>query len=176
MRSTGVEFFRKMAIKPRAGNVTHQYARPTEGLEMLGTSNPLAVLKLLPLLAAASVLAACNQVSPTVASSATTSGSSATSGGGTTTTGGGTTGTATLTWVAPVQNTNGSTLTDLSGYTIYYGTDGSSLTETIQITDPTQSTYVINNLSTGTYYFSVSANASNGTQSSRSTVASKTIM
>jgi hypothetical protein len=87
-----------------------------------------------------------------------------------------TTGSATLTWEAPVENTNGSPLTDLAGYTIYYGTNSADLTQTIKITDPTETTYVVDNLSAGTYYFSVAADASDGTQSSQSALGSKTIM
>jgi hypothetical protein len=85
-------------------------------------------------------------------------------------------GSATLSWEAPVENTNGSPLTDLTGYTIYYGTNSAELTQTIKITDPTKTTYVVDNLSAGTYYFSVAADASDGTQSSQSALGSKTIM
>jgi hypothetical protein len=138
----------------------------------MGTWRMRAVWKLLHLLVAATLLAACgSEVSPTGASA---SGSVESSNGGGTTSS--TTGSATLTWVAPVQNTDGSILNDLSGYTIYYGTNSAALTETIQITNSAQTTYVINNLSAGTYYFSVAANASDGTQSSQSTVVTKTIM
>jgi hypothetical protein len=87
-----------------------------------------------------------------------------------------TTGSATLSWVAPVQNTNGSILNDLSGYTIYYGTNSAALNQTIKITNPSETTYVVNNLSAGTYYFSVAADASDGTESSQSILGSKTIM
>jgi hypothetical protein len=83
---------------------------------------------------------------------------------------------ASLAWDAPQENTNGSPLTDLAGYTIYYGTDSAELTQTIRITNPKQTTYVVSNLSPGTYYFSVAADASDGTQSSRSTLGSKTIL
>jgi hypothetical protein len=85
-------------------------------------------------------------------------------------------GSATLSWDAPVENTNGSPLNDLAGYTIYYGTNSADLTQTIKITDPTETTYVVDNLSAGTYYFSVAADASDGTQSSLSALGSKTIM
>jgi hypothetical protein len=87
-----------------------------------------------------------------------------------------TTGSATLSWEAPIVNTNGTPLTDLAGYTIYYGTDSADLTQSVEITDPSQTTYVVENLSPGTYYFSVAADATDGTQSSRSTLGSKTIM
>lgn len=86
------------------------------------------------------------------------------------------TGSATLTWEAPEENTNGSPLTDLAGYTIYYGTNSSELTDTIRIANASETTYVVNNLSAGTYYFSVAADASDGTQSTPSSLGSKTIL
>jgi hypothetical protein len=46
-----------------------------------------------------------------------------------------TTGTATLAWVAPTSNTDGTalTLTPLTGYTIYYGTSQGSLTQFVVV-------------------------------------------
>jgi hypothetical protein len=50
------------------------------------------------------------------------------------------------------------------------------LNQTIEITNPAETMYVVNNLSAGTYYFSVAADASDGTESSQSALGSKTIM
>jgi len=142
----------------------------------MAIARTLALWKLLPLLGAAILLVACNDDSSTggTTSSAapTTNAAPATSGSAPAAT----TGTATLSWEAPVQNTNGSILNDLTGYTIYYGTNSAALTQTIIITNPSETTYVVKNLSAGTYYFSVAADASDGTQSSQSTIGSKTIM
>jgi hypothetical protein len=86
------------------------------------------------------------------------------------------TGSATLSWTAPTENTDGTPLTDLSGYTIYYGSSASALTNTVQVTDPSTTSGVVSNLSAGTtYYFAVAANASDGTQSALSSVASEAI-
>jgi hypothetical protein len=82
---------------------------------------------------------------------------------------------ATLSWTAPTENTDGTLLTDLAGYTIYYGSSAGALTQTIQVSDASATSYEIDNLSSGTYYFAVAANASDGTESARSSVASKTI-
>jgi Fibronectin type III domain len=87
-----------------------------------------------------------------------------------------TTGSASLSWTTPTQNTNGTPLTDLAGYTIYYGTSPSELTQTIQLADPSATSYVINNLSAGTYYFAVAAYTTVATQSAQSSVGSKTIL
>lgn len=84
-------------------------------------------------------------------------------------------GSATLSWTAPTQNTDGSSLTDLAGYRIYYGTSSTSLTQTVQVGNAGVTTYVIENLSPATYYFAVKAYSSTGAESGNSNVASKTV-
>jgi hypothetical protein len=84
-------------------------------------------------------------------------------------------GTATLSWDAPTENTNGTPLRDLAGYTIFYGNSSAALTTSIEVADPTATKYVVSNLNPGTYYFAVAADASDGTQSKKSLVGSKTI-
>jgi hypothetical protein len=84
-------------------------------------------------------------------------------------------GSATLSWTAPTQNTDGSALTNLAGYRILYGTSQSALTQTLQIANPGLTTCVIENLSPGTYYFAVRAYSSTGGESADSTVASKVV-
>jgi len=85
------------------------------------------------------------------------------------------TGSVTVSWQAPTQNTNGSTLTNLAGYDIHYGTQSSDYTTTVQVTNPSLTSYVLQNLSAGTYYFAVTAYNSDGTQSSLSPEVSTTI-
>jgi Tfp pilus assembly protein PilX len=72
-------------------------------------------------------------------------------------------------------NTDGTTLTDLSGYTIRYGTSPTALTQSVTITDPTATTHTITGLAAGTWYFEIAANASDGTQSAPTGVVSATI-
>jgi hypothetical protein len=84
-------------------------------------------------------------------------------------------GTATLTWAPPTQNTDGSPVTTLTGYHIYYGTTQGALTQSVAISDPTATTYEITGLSTGTWYFAVAADAADGSESAQSNVGSKTI-
>lgn len=81
----------------------------------------------------------------------------------------------TLKWTAPTQNTDGSTLSDLSGFNIYYGSSSSSLTQSIKISGASISTYVVDNLAAGTWYFAVTAVNAAGAESEKSTVASKKI-
>jgi hypothetical protein len=86
-----------------------------------------------------------------------------------------TTGTATLTWTAPTTNTDGSALTPLNGYTIFYGTTEGALTESVVVSGATTTTYEFTGLTTGTWYFAVAADAADGTQSAQSIIGSKTI-
>ncbi len=84
-------------------------------------------------------------------------------------------GRVTLSWLPPTQNTDGSTLTTLSGYKIVYGTSATALNQTITVNNAGLTTYLIENLSPGTYYFAVKAVSSSGAESDKSGVASKTI-
>lgn len=90
-------------------------------------------------------------------------------------TGAGATGTADVSWTPPTTNTDGSTLTDLAGYYIYYGTSPSALTMKVQVSNIGVTNYVISGLTAGTWYFAVTAYSSAGTESSPSNLASKTI-
>ena len=83
-------------------------------------------------------------------------------------------GTITLAWDAPTTNTDGTPLTDLAGYKIYYGPTSGSYTNTLDVGNVTTS--VVNNLTDGlTYYFTVSAYNSAGVESSFSNEVSKTL-
>ncbi len=65
----------------------------------------------------------------------------------------------TLSWKAPTQNSNGTSLTNLAGYTLHYGTSSEDYTGSIEITSPTQTSYIVSDGSfpPGTYYFAISA-------------------
>ena len=86
-----------------------------------------------------------------------------------------TTGSAVLNLTAPTQNTNGSALTDLAGFRIYYGTSPSNLTQLAQLTGTTLTSYTVNSLASGTWYFGAKAYTTTGMESALSTIASKTI-
>jgi hypothetical protein len=85
------------------------------------------------------------------------------------------TGAATLSWTPPTTNTDGSTLTTLAGYRIAYGTSAAQLTQTIQLGNAGMSSYVVENLAPGTYYFAVRAYTSGGAESANSNVVSKVV-
>jgi hypothetical protein len=82
---------------------------------------------------------------------------------------------ATLSWDAPTANTNGTALTDLVGYRIYYGSSPEDLKQSVQIGTVGLQTYVVENLDAGTWYFAVMALASNGAESALSNIVAKTI-
>ena len=83
------------------------------------------------------------------------------------------TSTATLSWTAPTENTNGTPVTTLAGYTIQYGTSESALSQTVSINSPSTLSYTITGLTPGTWYFAVVAVAADGTQSALSGIVSK---
>jgi hypothetical protein len=84
-------------------------------------------------------------------------------------------GSARLYWVAPTKNTNGTALTDLAGFRIYYGTSASNLAHLVQVANSAETSYTIGNLAAGTWYFATTAYATDGMQSARSSVVSKSI-
>jgi hypothetical protein len=84
-------------------------------------------------------------------------------------------GTATVTWAPPTQNSDGTALTNLAGYKIDYGTSSGALTKTVQVASAGTSSYTVNNLASGTWYFAVQSYTNSGSQSALSNVTSKTI-
>ncbi len=84
-------------------------------------------------------------------------------------------GTATLSWTPPTENTDGSVLANLAGYEVRYGRDRNNLSNVVSLDNPSLSVYVIENLTSGTWYFAVAAINSAGVASDLSNVASKTI-
>jgi hypothetical protein len=85
------------------------------------------------------------------------------------------TGTATLDWTPPTQNSDGSTLTNLAGYTVYYGTAADKLTESVKVSNPGVAAYTLSNLAPGTWYFAVTAYSAAGVESDHSGVVSTQI-
>ena len=83
---------------------------------------------------------------------------------------------ATVEWTAPTTQTNGATLADLAGYRIHYGLSANALTQTIEIRNPSVSTYVVEGLAPGTYYFAITAFSSRNLESERSNAGMKQIL
>jgi hypothetical protein len=85
------------------------------------------------------------------------------------------TGSATLQWSAPETNEDGTPLTDLRGYRVYYGQQQTNLASRLDIPDAGITSATIEELPPATWYFSVRAVATDGTESDPSNVVSKTI-
>lgn len=77
-------------------------------------------------------------------------------------------GSVTLSWSPPTQNTDGTPLTDLSAYRIYFGKSSRQYNNEITINNSGITTYVVDNLSPDTYYFAATAVNSSGMESSYS--------
>jgi Fibronectin type III domain len=86
-----------------------------------------------------------------------------------------TTGSATLDWTPPTENSDGSVLSNLAGYTVYYGTSPTSLTQSVKVTNPGLTAYTVTDLASGTWYFAVTAYSSTGIESGRTATISTTI-
>ena len=84
-------------------------------------------------------------------------------------------GAVTLNWTPPTENSDGTPLTNLTGYAIYYGTASGTYTQTLSVSNAGIATYVVDNLSPGTYYFSIAAVNSDGAQSPLSSQVSATV-
>lgn len=89
--------------------------------------------------------------------------------------GSGSTGAVSLSWTAPTTNTNGSGLTDLAGYHIYYGRSPSSMTTAVTVANPGATSYRIGNLARGTWYFAMKAYTTSGLDSALSNTDSKSV-
>ena len=84
-------------------------------------------------------------------------------------------GTATMSWIAPTEREDGTPLNNLAGFKIYYGQSENQLSELVVLDNPGLATYVIDGLEEqSTWYFALSAFDSEGRESARSAVASKT--
>lgn len=83
-------------------------------------------------------------------------------------------GAVTLSWMPPTQNTDGTSLTNLAGYRVVYGTSASALNQTVQV-NAGVSSVIVENLAPATYYFAVRAYTTSGVESSNSNVAMKVL-
>lgn len=78
-----------------------------------------------------------------------------------------------LNWVAPAQNVDGSPLTDLAGFRIYYGTSSRDYTDVVDIGSPGTTSFVLEQVQ-GDYYFAMTALDGDGNESAYSNEVRKT--
>ena len=71
----------------------------------------------------------------------------------------------TLSWTPPTENEDGSVLTDLAGYKIFWGKVRGQYTHSVTINNPGISSYVVENLSPGTYEFASKSFNADGAES-----------
>jgi hypothetical protein len=86
------------------------------------------------------------------------------------------TGSATLSWAPPTTNTDVSPLTNLAGYKVYWGPAADTYPNSVTLTNPGLTTYVVTDLVPGTYFFAATALNSSGAESAPSNPARQTIL
>ncbi len=86
------------------------------------------------------------------------------------------TGATTLSWVPPVLNSDGTPLTNLAGYKVYWGTDESNLSNSVTLANAGLTSYVVEQLTPAKWYFVTTALNASGVESNRSNVTSKTVL
>jgi hypothetical protein len=86
-----------------------------------------------------------------------------------------TTGSAILTWTPPTHYTDGSPLTGLVGFKLYWGTTSGVYSRQLAINNPLTRTWTLNDLPAGRWFFAVSALDVSGSESAKSNEASKLI-
>jgi hypothetical protein len=83
-------------------------------------------------------------------------------------------GSVTLNWTPPTENEDGTTLTDLDGYRIYWGPSQDNYPNSVTI-DSGLSSYVVENLAPGTYVFVATSFNTSGVESVYSNPATKVV-
>src|SRR5204862_5513175 len=74
-------------------------------------------------------------------------------------------GSATVSWVSPTINVDGTPLTDLAGFRVFYGMSPNQLDQKIELPDATFTSVQIEDLAAGTYYFAVKAYTTSAVES-----------
>ncbi len=80
----------------------------------------------------------------------------------------------TLRWQAPTQNVDGTPLTDLAGFVVYWGFQTRGYFSSLEIDDPTARAWEAD-LASGTYFFALTAVDADGNESAYSNEVRKTI-
>ncbi len=84
-------------------------------------------------------------------------------------------GSITLNWGPPTENEDGSTLTDLAGYKIYFGENSGSYENDIDVPNAAVTNYIVEGLTAESYAFVVTAYSESGIESTFSNEVVKTV-
>ena len=84
-------------------------------------------------------------------------------------------GTALISWTAPTENTDNTTLTDLAGFKIYYGTFPGEYGNTIMVANAGLSSYLVEGLGAADWFFVMTAFNSSNIESAYSKEVFKTV-
>lgn len=86
-------------------------------------------------------------------------------------------GQAVVSWVAPTQNTDGSALTNLAGFKVYWANSSAGVPAAtpVVLNSPTTLTYTVTGLTAGTWYFGAKAFNSANVDSDLSGIANKVV-
>ena len=84
-------------------------------------------------------------------------------------------GRAALTWTPPTTNVDGSPVAQLAGYAVAFGRSSGVLDQLITVNDASATSYTVEGLEPGVWYFSVRAVALTGTESAYSNIATTQI-
>lgn len=84
-------------------------------------------------------------------------------------------GSATVSWDIPTTNADGSALSDLAGFIVYYGTESGVYPRSEPVNDISANSVVIDDLPAGTWFFAVTAIDETGNESALSGEASKEV-
>ena len=84
-----------------------------------------------------------------------------------------TNGTASLSWLSPTINSTGSL--EVEGYHIYFGSSATNLTHVVSVESPSATSFVINNLPAGDWYFGIASYNAQKIESSMSPIVNVSI-
>ena len=81
-----------------------------------------------------------------------------------------------MSWTAPTLNEDGTTLTDLDGYKLYWGTTPGNYPNSVTIDNESVTTYIVDSLAPGTYEFVATSFNTAGVESRYSGAATKVVL
>jgi hypothetical protein len=85
------------------------------------------------------------------------------------------TGAAWLSWLPPTENDDGTPLTDLAGYKIYWGASVGDYPNTVEVKDAGLTRYLVEQLTPAKWFFVVTAVNSSGTESDVSNLSIRSV-